>query len=63
MWAYNICWELYRTLISGLYYPIPAAAACGIWTFTRIMYTIGYGSGEPKKVFSFSTESDPGGEI
>jgi glutathione S-transferase len=43
----------YRTLIGGLRYPIPAAVACGLWTFTRIIYTIRYGTGEPKKVFPF----------
>jgi len=37
------------TLISSLYYPLPAAAACGLWTSSRYMYTLGYGSGEPKK--------------
>jgi glutathione S-transferase len=37
------------TLISGFRYPIAAAAACGLWTVTRIMYTLRYGTGEPKK--------------
>lgn len=55
-------WQLYRTLISGFHYPIPAAAACGVWTVSRIMYTLCYGSGEPKKV-SVSMKSKPGGEI
>ncbi|CDO73068.1 hypothetical protein BN946_scf185007.g122 [Trametes cinnabarina] len=37
------------TLIAGLSYPIAAAALCGTWTLTRILYTIGYSSGDPKK--------------
>jgi len=41
----------YRTLIGGLHYPIPAAVVCGLWCFTRIFYTIRYGTGEPDKVF------------
>lgn len=39
-----------RTLISGLRYPIPAAAACGLWSLTRIIYTKRYGTGDPQKV-------------
>jgi hypothetical protein len=42
-----------RTLIGGLRYPILAAVGCGLWSFTRILYTIRYGTGEPKKVFLF----------
>jgi len=37
------------TLISAFRYPIPAAAACGLWSVSRIMYTLRYGSGDPKK--------------
>ena len=47
----------YRTLISALRYPIPAAAACGLWSASRIMYMLRYGSGDPKKVFVFYTKS------
>ncbi|EKM48317.1 uncharacterized protein PHACADRAFT_49759, partial [Phanerochaete carnosa HHB-10118-sp] len=37
------------TLIVGLKYPYFAAAACGTWTVARLLYTIGYSSGDPKK--------------
>ena len=43
----------YRTLIGGLRYPISAAVTCGFWSFTRIIYTLRYGTGVPKKVFVF----------
>jgi glutathione S-transferase len=36
-------------LITALKYPVPAAAACGLWSFSRIIYTLGYTTGEPKK--------------
>lgn len=44
----------YRTLIAGIRYPIPAAVACGFWSFTRIIYTLRYGTGEPSKVICFA---------
>ncbi|KAI0756330.1 membrane-associated proteins in eicosanoid and glutathione metabolism [Daedaleopsis nitida] len=37
------------TLITGLTYPIVAASLCGGWVFARILYTIGYSTGDPKK--------------
>ncbi|KAI0257024.1 hypothetical protein BJV78DRAFT_1159704 [Lactifluus subvellereus] len=37
------------TLISALHYPIPAAVGCGLWTLSRIIYTLTYGTGEPRK--------------
>jgi glutathione S-transferase len=40
---------LITTLITALKYPVPAAAACGLWSFSRIIYTLGYTTGEPKK--------------
>ncbi|PIL31423.1 hypothetical protein GSI_06124 [Ganoderma sinense ZZ0214-1] len=40
---------LTSTLITGLKYPVLAASLCGAWTFSRIFYTIGYSSGDPKK--------------
>ena len=46
----------YRTLIGGLRYPIPAAVACAFWSFTRIIYTLRYGTGEPNKVFCLLSE-------
>ena len=30
-----------------------AASLCGTWVFCRILYTIGYASGDPKKVGVF----------
>lgn len=45
----NVPVVVLTTLISGFSYPIPAAVACGLWTVTRIMYTLRYGTGEPKK--------------
>ena len=38
------------TLISGLKYPIATAALGGLWFVSRIVYTIGYTTGDPKKV-------------
>lgn len=40
------------TLIAGLLYPVTAAALCGTWVFARILYTIGYSTGDPEKVGS-----------
>ncbi|KAI0003789.1 hypothetical protein BJV74DRAFT_486929 [Russula compacta] len=37
------------TLISALRYPIPAAAACGLWSLVRMIYTKRYGTGDPQK--------------
>ncbi|OSD06244.1 membrane-associated proteins in eicosanoid and glutathione metabolism [Trametes coccinea BRFM310] len=37
------------TLIAGLSHPVAAGALCGVWTLTRIFYTIGYATGDPKK--------------
>ncbi|KAI0699356.1 membrane-associated proteins in eicosanoid and glutathione metabolism [Cerioporus squamosus] len=37
------------TLISGLKYPIAAAALSGVWVLARVFYTIGYSTGDPKK--------------
>ena len=38
------------TLIAGLAHPVAAAALCGTWAVSRILYTIGYSTGDPKKV-------------
>ncbi|KAF8273984.1 hypothetical protein EI94DRAFT_1714448 [Lactarius quietus] len=35
------------TLISAIHHPIYAAIGCGIWTFSRILYTLGYSTGVP----------------
>ncbi|KAI8995290.1 membrane-associated proteins in eicosanoid and glutathione metabolism [Trametes punicea] len=37
------------TLIAGFSYPVAAAALCGAWTISRIVYSIGYSTGDPKK--------------
>ncbi|EAU92743.1 hypothetical protein CC1G_01788 [Coprinopsis cinerea okayama7 len=37
------------TIVTGLRYPIPAAAACALWVVSRISYTRGYITGDPKK--------------
>jgi len=37
------------TLISAIHYPIYAAVGCGIWSFSRIVFTRGYSSGDPRK--------------
>ncbi|KAH7886372.1 hypothetical protein F5I97DRAFT_1937227 [Phlebopus sp. FC_14] len=40
---------LVTTLVTGVKYPVLAASACAFWSFTRILYTIGYTSGDPAK--------------
>lgn len=40
----------FRTLITGLRYPYLAAGLCGLFTLSRISYTIGYSSGVAKAV-------------
>ncbi|KAF9447958.1 membrane-associated proteins in eicosanoid and glutathione metabolism [Macrolepiota fuliginosa MF-IS2] len=37
------------TAITGLSYPLVAAGACTFWAVTRIPFTFGYLSGDPKK--------------
>ncbi|KAI1793165.1 membrane-associated proteins in eicosanoid and glutathione metabolism [Ganoderma leucocontextum] len=37
------------TLVTGLQYPVIAASLCGVWSFSRIFYTLGYSTGDPKK--------------
>ena len=39
-----------RTLVSGTKYPILAASACAFWVLTRVLYTIGYTTGDVDKV-------------
>ncbi|KAJ7099717.1 membrane-associated proteins in eicosanoid and glutathione metabolism [Mycena epipterygia] len=41
------------TLITSLKYPMLAASALGLWSVTRIGYTIGYNTGDPKKRSNF----------
>lgn len=37
------------TAISAIHYPIYAAVGCGIWSFGRILYTMGYSTGDPRR--------------
>ena len=37
------------TVVAGLKYPIPAAASCFVYSFSRIFYTRGYLTGDPKR--------------
>lgn len=37
------------TLVIGLKFPVLAASVCGVWSVSRILYTIGYASGNPSK--------------
>lgn len=43
---------LFTILFSGLRYPTIAIAFGSIWLFGRIIYTVGYSSGDPAKVCS-----------
>lgn len=45
----------YSTLIWSMSNPIIAASLCGIWSAFRVMYTVGYTTGDPKKVCRAST--------
>ncbi|KAM5531407.1 hypothetical protein V8D89_014931 [Ganoderma adspersum] len=40
---------LASTLITGVKYPKVAASLCRVWTVCRVLYTIGYSTGIPKK--------------
>jgi hypothetical protein len=42
----------HRTLVTAVKYPLLAAAACAFWSFTRVLYTVGYTTGDPAKVRS-----------
>ncbi|KAI0294982.1 hypothetical protein BC826DRAFT_909579, partial [Russula brevipes] len=46
----NVPVVVLATLVSGIRYPISAAAACGLWSFARLIYTVRYGTGDPRKV-------------
>ncbi|KAH7920361.1 membrane-associated proteins in eicosanoid and glutathione metabolism [Leucogyrophana mollusca] len=37
------------TLITGVKYPLLAGAAAGFWSFSRVLYTLGYTTGDPAK--------------
>ncbi|TFK30848.1 MAPEG-domain-containing protein [Coprinopsis marcescibilis] len=38
------------TVVTGFHYPIYAAILCAAWVFGRVVYTLGYVSGNPDKV-------------
>ncbi|KAF8551108.1 membrane-associated proteins in eicosanoid and glutathione metabolism [Imleria badia] len=40
---------LITTLVSGVKHPVLAASACAFWVFTRVLYTIGYTTGDAAK--------------
>jgi uncharacterized MAPEG superfamily protein len=35
------------TMMVGLMHPITSAALCGIWSLGRVVYVLGYGTGNP----------------
>lgn len=35
--------------MTAIKYPVPAAAALGVYQLSRIVYTLGYATGEPAK--------------
>ncbi|KAI9454164.1 hypothetical protein BJY52DRAFT_1285864 [Lactarius psammicola] len=37
------------TVLSAIHYPTYAAVGCGIWSFSRVLYTMGYSTGEPRR--------------
>ncbi|KAJ3571403.1 hypothetical protein NP233_g3782 [Leucocoprinus birnbaumii] len=37
------------TAVVGTQMPVLAASACGLWSLSRISYTVGYLTGDPKK--------------
>ncbi|EGO03464.1 hypothetical protein SERLA73DRAFT_46722 [Serpula lacrymans var. lacrymans S7.3] len=44
---------LLSTLVASLKNPYYASYACGLWVFARILYTLGYTTGDPAKVLPF----------
>ncbi|KAF8521832.1 hypothetical protein JB92DRAFT_1765810 [Gautieria morchelliformis] len=40
---------LFTLLVGGLKYPTMAASFGGVWLFGRVLYTLGYASGNPAK--------------
>jgi len=45
----NMPFILTTTLLTAVKYPVFAAAACGLWSLSRVAYTLGYITGDPKK--------------
>ncbi|KAG2033003.1 hypothetical protein BDR03DRAFT_711858 [Suillus americanus] len=37
------------TLVTAMKYPVFAGYACGLWALSRILYTLGYTTGDPAK--------------
>ncbi|KAI9454166.1 hypothetical protein BJY52DRAFT_1123030, partial [Lactarius psammicola] len=46
----NVPGIVLSTLISAIHYPTYAAIGCGIWSFSRVFFTLGYSTGEPRRV-------------
>ena len=46
----GLTWMDDRTLVSGVKYPNLAASACAFWVVSRVLYTIGYTTGDAAKV-------------
>lgn len=45
----NMPFILSTTLLTSMSYPYYAGYSCGFWAFTRVLYTLGYITGEPAK--------------
>ncbi|EJU06298.1 MAPEG-domain-containing protein [Dacryopinax primogenitus] len=45
----NLPGVLFATMLSGVYFPTATAATCGVWVVGRLLYTIGYSTGNPAK--------------
>ncbi|KAH9014072.1 hypothetical protein EDB84DRAFT_1530461 [Lactarius hengduanensis] len=45
----NVPSMVLSTLISAIHYPTYAAIGCGIWSFSRVLYTMGYSTGDPRR--------------
>jgi glutathione S-transferase len=45
----NVPMVVLSTLIGAIHYPTYAAVGCGIWSFGRILYTLGYSTGDPSR--------------
>ncbi|KAG2140184.1 hypothetical protein DEU56DRAFT_297126 [Suillus clintonianus] len=40
---------LVTTLVTAMRYPVFAGYACGLWALSRVLYTLGYTTGDPVK--------------
>ena len=50
---------LFTILFSGLRYPTAATALGSLWVFGRIIYTMGYATGDASKVCSVPSTCQP----